>query len=52
MISYVENYKNQYNIPHAKVDTDKADEISSKFDVHAVPTYILMRKTGGEINGS
>lgn len=33
----------------ARIDTDKADELSNRFDIHAIPTYILLRKTGGEI---
>jgi thioredoxin-related protein len=33
----------------ARIDTEKASELSNRFDIHAIPTYILIKKTGTEI---
>lgn len=45
----VENFKKQYDVAVAKIDTDKADQLSVKFDIHVIPTYILLKKAGGEV---
>ena len=46
---YIENYKNEYSIALAKIDTEKSDELCSRFNVHAVPSYILLKKSGGDV---
>jgi hypothetical protein len=33
----------------ARVNVGKADELSAKFEVHAIPTFVLVRKTGGDL---
>jgi hypothetical protein len=45
----LEALRKEFAISVAKVDTDKADELSARFDIHAIPTYILLKKSGGEI---
>lgn len=33
----------------AKIDVEKDEELARKFDIHAIPTFILLRRNGGEI---
>lgn len=41
--------KKTYKVPVAHIDVEKKEELTSKFDIHALPTYILVRKLGGDI---
>ncbi len=46
---HILSLRNTYKVPLARVDTEKADELVSKFDIHALPTFLLIRKIGSDI---
>ena len=36
-------------MPLARLNVDKSDDVCSKFNVHAIPTFFLVRKMAGEL---
>jgi thioredoxin 1 len=47
---YLDTYRNQFDIAVAKIDTERSEELSSKFDIHAIPTFVLLKKASGEVS--
>jgi thioredoxin-like negative regulator of GroEL len=46
---YLETYRNHFEIAVARIDTDRSEELSSKFDIHAIPSFVLLKKASGEV---
>ena len=46
---HLNSYRTEFQVAVAKIDVERAEELASKFDIHAIPTYILLRRKGGEI---
>lgn len=46
---FLDTFRSQFDIAVARIDTDKSEELSSKFDIHAIPSYVLLRKANGEV---
>ena len=36
-------------MPFARLNVDKSNEVCSKFNVNAIPTFFLVRKMAGEL---
>jgi thioredoxin-related protein len=45
----IDALRQEFNVSVARIDTDKAEELANKFEVHSIPTYILFKKTGSDI---
>jgi len=46
---HLNNFAKEYKISIASIEAEKNDEVASKFNVVAVPTFVLVKKSGGEI---
>ena len=46
---HLDSLHKKYPVPVCNINLDKVDELATKFDVRAIPTFILVKKTSGEI---
>jgi thioredoxin-like negative regulator of GroEL len=47
---HLDSLRTQFSVSVARVDADRSEELSSKFDIHALPSFVLLRKASGEVS--